>query len=596
MRHFSIFILCLTFVFTAQSQDPNFHIYLCFGQSNMEGQGTIESQDRTVNSRFQFLQTLDCSNLNRTYGSWYTAVPPLVRCFTRLGPADYFGRTMVANMPSNIKIGVVNVSIAGCDIALYGKTGFSGYDTYNAIPAKYNGSAYAWLLEMAKLAQKDGVIKGILLHQGETNNGQADWPLKVKAVYENLLTDLKLNAASTPLLVGETLYANQGGACALHNTIINKVPSTIPNSYVISSADLPGQDAYHFNSAGYRTLGERYAQKMLALLNTNFNKPPSVSFSSPSDGKSYSVGANIQVTATAKDDDGTVSKVAFYNYNTLLSEDNTSPYELNIVNAQEGYYKITAVATDNSANTTTSAPLNLIVGSPSKELISNGEFDNGTNDWLLQNNSGAVGAMTVVDNTMSGSKAIKICPTTPGTADWHIQLYQPGPIEEGKSYELSFLAKADADRSITTAIQQAGSPYTVHFAQGLNLTTSSKAFTYKYEAIATDASALVKFFVGNNNTCVYLDKISFKLNAPVVSSKEINDALEVQVYPNPHDGNFNIKLPGTFTYSLYTLDGKLISKKSAIDHTSVYSGVPSNTLILRVSQDGKELSIPLIKQ
>ena len=34
---------------------------------------------------------------------------------------------------------------------------------------EYDGNPYARLVEMAKLAQKDGVIKGVLLHQGESN-------------------------------------------------------------------------------------------------------------------------------------------------------------------------------------------------------------------------------------------------------------------------------------------------------------------------------------------------------------------------------------------------------------------------------------------
>ena len=60
----------------ANAQDPNFHIYLMFGQSNMEGQGPIEAQDRVTNPRVKLLQDQTCSNLNRTYGTWYTAAPP----------------------------------------------------------------------------------------------------------------------------------------------------------------------------------------------------------------------------------------------------------------------------------------------------------------------------------------------------------------------------------------------------------------------------------------------------------------------------------------------------------------------------------------
>lgn len=64
------------------AQDPNFYLYLCFGQSNMEGQGLIENQDKTVDSRFKVMEAINCSNLGRTKGNWYTAVPPLCRCNT----------------------------------------------------------------------------------------------------------------------------------------------------------------------------------------------------------------------------------------------------------------------------------------------------------------------------------------------------------------------------------------------------------------------------------------------------------------------------------------------------------------------------------
>ncbi|MBO5800621.1 MAG: hypothetical protein J6R41_11455, partial [Paludibacteraceae bacterium] len=49
--------------------DPNFHIYLCFGQSNMEGQGNIEAQDQNVDPRFLMMPTVNCSN--RQMGEWY---------------------------------------------------------------------------------------------------------------------------------------------------------------------------------------------------------------------------------------------------------------------------------------------------------------------------------------------------------------------------------------------------------------------------------------------------------------------------------------------------------------------------------------------
>ena len=133
--------------------------------------------------------------------------------------------------------------------------------------AAYGGNPYQRLVDMAKLAQKDGVIKGILLHQGESNTGDKEWPNKVNAVYNNLLTDLNLKAADVPLLAGEVVHADQGGVCASMNSIINDLPKTIPTSYVISSAGCPAlPDHLHFTPAGYREFGKRYGEKMLALL------------------------------------------------------------------------------------------------------------------------------------------------------------------------------------------------------------------------------------------------------------------------------------------------------------------------------------------
>ena len=76
MLGFSLIGLSLS----AMAQDPNFHIYLCIGQSNMEGAGKIEAQDTiNIDERFRILEAVDCPEINRKKGQWYTAKPPL--CF-----------------------------------------------------------------------------------------------------------------------------------------------------------------------------------------------------------------------------------------------------------------------------------------------------------------------------------------------------------------------------------------------------------------------------------------------------------------------------------------------------------------------------------
>lgn len=265
----------LMFNANAFSQDPNFYVFLCFGQSNMEGNARFEPQDTTVNARFEVMEAVNCPDLGRTMGHWYTAVPPLCRCRSGLTPADYFGRTLVANLPDNIRIGVINVAIGGCKIELFDKDNYQSYiatapEWMKGMISQYDGNPYERLVEMAKLAQKDGVIKGILLHQGESNTGDKEWPAKVKGVYDNLVKDLNLDPKSVPLLAGEVVSAGEGGACAGMNSIIETLPQIIPNSYVISSEGCPAiKDHLHFTADGYRMLGKRYGVKMLSLLGYN---------------------------------------------------------------------------------------------------------------------------------------------------------------------------------------------------------------------------------------------------------------------------------------------------------------------------------------
>ena len=214
-------LACVTCVAMAQGTgkpDPNFYIYLCLGQSNMEGNARIEVRDlKDVDERFMVMATVNDSQRKREQGKWYTAVPPLCRPSTGLTPVDYFGRTLVATLPKDIKVGVINVAIGGCHIETFMEDSIKNYVEHRApgwmksMLKEYDNNPYAHLVKMARLAQKDGVIKGILLHQGESNSGDQQWPEKVKKVYEALLKDLNLKAEDVPLLAGETVNADQGG-------------------------------------------------------------------------------------------------------------------------------------------------------------------------------------------------------------------------------------------------------------------------------------------------------------------------------------------------------------------------------------------------
>jgi len=141
------------------------------------------------------------------------------------------------------------------------------------IANEYGGNPYERLIALAKIAQRSGVIKGILLHQGESNTNDTLWTNKVKGIYDNLMKDLNLKAKKVPLLAGELVNADQNGACANMNKIIATLPQTLLNSYVISSAGCPSSaDHLHFTAEGYRLLGKRYGETMLSLLSYKIAK------------------------------------------------------------------------------------------------------------------------------------------------------------------------------------------------------------------------------------------------------------------------------------------------------------------------------------
>src|SRR3954465_662990 len=100
---FGVVLVCASSLFA--EPDPNFHVYLCFGQSNMEGGGRIEERDRTVDPRFRVLADFDTPGRDRKKGQWSDAVPPLTRRTRGISLVDSFGRTMVANLPQQIRVG-----------------------------------------------------------------------------------------------------------------------------------------------------------------------------------------------------------------------------------------------------------------------------------------------------------------------------------------------------------------------------------------------------------------------------------------------------------------------------------------------------------
>ena len=242
----------------------NFKVFLCFGQSNMSGGAgvTPQSEDTKTNPRIFTLAFGSCQGW--TDNNWGLAKEPL-HCGDNvgaMGPAFAFGKAMTDSLPDDT-IGLIPCGLYSRPIEIFMKNG-NNMGSGGPIPGwdQKGTNVYTWMLNKCKKAQERGVFTGIILHQGESNSGQQDWCTKVKTIYDDLKEDLSLDH-DFPLVAGELLYS---GCCGGHNDIIKNIPTTLPLGYVASAQGLSGGGSlpqYHFNQAGYRTMGQRMAVEMM---------------------------------------------------------------------------------------------------------------------------------------------------------------------------------------------------------------------------------------------------------------------------------------------------------------------------------------------
>ena len=275
----------------AQEPDPNFFIFLGIGQSNMQGKAPIEAQDTRSDANFtdadwaRYKKMIIVNSDQSKVGTWATAKPPIVRPDTQLGVTDYFGRTLVKGLDERYKIGVVVVAVDGCQIAAFSRNRnecennledeqMAGHTWVTGAARQYGNYPYGKLLEMAKIAQKSGVIKGIIFHQGESGANDSSWLRAVYTLYTNLISDLGLSNDSVPFIAGEPLRYYNGNPAPASGArqYVDMLPNYFKQqsgkdiAYVASSEGLGNYDEYHFSSSGYRTLGKRYGEIMLPLL------------------------------------------------------------------------------------------------------------------------------------------------------------------------------------------------------------------------------------------------------------------------------------------------------------------------------------------
>ncbi len=144
--------------------------------------------------------------------------------------------------------------------------------------------------------------------------------------------------------------------------------------------------------------------------------------------------------------------------------------------------------------------------------LTNNEFDNGTTDWWMYAQDGNTATHTVDNaNQLSGINSSKIAISTASGTDWHIQLGQSGKhIEVGKIYEVSFEAKAAANKTITVLLELDAAPWTGYFKRVVNLTSTPTTYTFTYHANHTITGNLnLLFNLAGNSEDVWIDNVFF---------------------------------------------------------------------------------------
>jgi hypothetical protein len=237
---FSMLLGLLVLSSRAAEPDPNLHLYLLIGQSNMAGRGAVDEESKQTNPRVLML-TKDLK--------WEPATDPLHfdKPVAAVGPGLSFGKTMAGANPA-VKIGLIPCAMGGSKIEEWA-------------PGKPN---HTNMMNRMREAAKAGVLKGILWHQGEAN-------LKENATYAaqlaKLIADLRKEFGDVPFVAGEiTAFKGDPATYEKFNAILHAQEKQIAKFAVVATQDLKDKgDKLHYDTASARELGKRYAKAMQDL-------------------------------------------------------------------------------------------------------------------------------------------------------------------------------------------------------------------------------------------------------------------------------------------------------------------------------------------
>lgn len=230
------------------------------GQSNMAGRGWVEAQDTVPNKR---VFSMDSE------GKLLYAKEPLnlfEPSYAGLDCGVSFARSLLKEIPSKINILVIHTAVGGSNIKQW-----IDDSTHRNVKLLSN------FKEKVAIAKKYGTIKGIIWHQGEADANSKRIPLYQKNL-EILFNTFRtiIGNDQLPIIMGELgAFSKEPQAFESINTIIRNFQQGDAHTAFIKTSDLMHKgDSLHFNSAGQRIMGERYANMYKQkFLNSTYIRP-----------------------------------------------------------------------------------------------------------------------------------------------------------------------------------------------------------------------------------------------------------------------------------------------------------------------------------
>ncbi len=267
LRYISLFVLAVTLSGCLIHQGYNEHrrladtipaskghdLYLLIGQSNMAGRGRIEMVDQIIHPQV-FMLNKD--------SVWVAAKEPLhfdKPDYVGTGPGFSFGKAMAEFAPE-ASIGLIPSAVGGSPISVWQP------GAYYAATKTY---PYDDAIERAKRAMKDGKLKAILWHQGESDANPKKSPHYHDALSQ-LVTNLRrdLAAPEVPFIVGGLgeFHQKKTGDVEKISAILEQATDVITHTRFVSASGLTDKgDKIHFDAKSARELGQRYAAALRSM-------------------------------------------------------------------------------------------------------------------------------------------------------------------------------------------------------------------------------------------------------------------------------------------------------------------------------------------